>query len=218
MYRKLLIAVLLLCGIALAQPPQDAPGMQGGPPGMHGGSGFGGPHRKFGPMMDRGIHPLLPPGRWWKDAEIVKTLGLSDSQVQKIEQIFQDSRLKLVDIHANLEKEEIKLEPLLEAENPDEGAVMNSIDRIAAARASLEKANAQMAFSIRRVLTPEQWKKLRSLRPTWRHFPPPEGGPRGNFERHRHQHGPGPQSAPPNGAAADSATQPATQPAAEPSK
>ena len=72
MYRKLLIAVLLLCGIALAQPPQDAPGMQGGPPGIMAALDSVGTHRKFGPMMDRGIHPLLPPGRWWKDAEIAK--------------------------------------------------------------------------------------------------------------------------------------------------
>ena len=117
---------------------------------------------------------MIAPGRWWKDAEAVKTIGLNDEQVQKIEQIFQDSRMKLVDIHATLQKEEIKLEPLIEAENPDESAVLAAIDRITAARASLEKANAQMAFAIRRVLTPEQWKKLRTMRPHRDHrFPPP---------------------------------------------
>ncbi len=203
MSRKLLIASVLLCGVALAQPPRGAPG-------MHGGPGCDEPHRKFGPMMDGRIHPLLPPGRWWKDAEIVKTIGLSDSQIQKIEQIFQDSRLNLVDIHASLQKEEIKLDPLLEADNPDEGAVLSAIDRITAARASLEKANAQMAFAVRRVLTPEQWKTLRSLHPARGHFPPPEGGPCG-FEHHRHHHAPGKSSVPPasaNGAATQSPPQP----------
>jgi Spy/CpxP family protein refolding chaperone len=203
MFHKLLIAILLLCGIALAQPPQGAPG-------MHGGPGFGEPHRHFGPP-DGGRHMLLPPGRWWKNAEVAKSIGLNDGQVQKIEQVFLDSRMKLVDAHASLEKEEIKLEPLLEADNPDESAVLSAIDRITAARASVEKANAQMAFAIRRVLTPEQWKKLRSLRPSRGHFPPPEGGPRRNFE-HRghdgefhhpmHDRTPGGQPTPPaNGAA-----------------
>jgi periplasmic protein CpxP/Spy len=173
--------------------------------------GPGGAHRKFGP--DGGMNPLLPPGRWWKDAEIVKTVGLNDGQVQKIEQIFQDSRVKLVDIHANLQKEEIKLEPLLEADNPDESAVLGAIDRITAARASLEKANAQMAFAIRRVLTPEQWKTLRSLRPGRGNFPPPEGGPRG--ERRRRTGGgapPPPPPAPEGGAAPQSAPQTTPQP------
>jgi Spy/CpxP family protein refolding chaperone len=154
------------------------------------------------------MHPLLPPGRWWKNADIATTIGLNDGQIQKIEQIFQDSRMKLVDIHASLQKEEIKLEPLLEADNPDESAVLSAIDRITAARASLEKANAQMAFAIRRVLTPEQWKALRSLRPKDRHFPPPEGGPRGHFERHRHPHLEGESPAPENGNVPQSSPQP----------
>jgi Spy/CpxP family protein refolding chaperone len=160
------------------------------------------------------MHPLMPPGRWWKNAEIAKTIGLNDGQIQKIEQVFQDSRLKLVDIHAGLQKEEIKLEPLLEADNPDENAVLGAIDRITAARASLEKANAQMAFAIRRVLTPEQWKTLRSLRPGRGHFPPPEGGPHGNFERHQHSHDQhshsgGEGQAPENGPAPQPPSQPA---------
>ena len=192
MIRNLLIASLLLCGIALAQPPQGGPG----------GPGFGG--QKFGPPGGGEMHRILPPGRWWKDADVVKTIGLNDGQVQKIEQIFQDSRMKLVDVHANLQKEEIKLEPLLEADNPDENAVLSAIDRIAATRATLEKANAQMAFAIRRVLTPDQWKKLRAMRPSRDRFPPPMGGPRGGFQRD------GRRPAPPASDPAEPATPPAS--------
>lgn len=103
--------------------------------------------------------------------------------------------MKLVDIHAALQKEEIKLEPLLEADNPDESAVLASIDRIAAARANLEKANAQMAFAIRRVLTPEQWKQLRALRPRRDRFPQPMDRPHSGM-RHNHQRPAPPADAP----------------------
>jgi Spy/CpxP family protein refolding chaperone len=161
-------------------------------------------HRKF--EDGDGGRPLMAAGRWWKRAGVAKALGLDDAQVQKIEQIFQDSRLKLVDLHANLQKDEIKLEPMIEADNPDENAVMGAIDRIAADRAELVKANAKMAFAIRRVLTPEQWKKLRSM---WRQrdrFPEPMGGPRGGWQRHdgpmhRPMGGPGPGNDAPDGAA-----------------
>ena len=140
----------------------------------------------------------MAPGRWWKRAGVAKALALDDAQIQKIEQIFQDSRLKLVDLHASLQKEEIKLEPMIEADNPDENAVLGAIDRIAADRAALVKANAQMAFAIRRVLTPYQWKKLRTL---WRqrdHFPAPMGGPRGGGFRHDGPpHHDGPEAAAP---------------------
>src|SRR5471032_1131473 len=84
MIRKLFIATLLLCGIASAQPPQPGSGM-----------GFGGAHERFGHGMKAGggVHGMLPPGRWWKDAEVSKAIGLNDGQVQKIEQIFQESRV-----------------------------------------------------------------------------------------------------------------------------
>jgi Spy/CpxP family protein refolding chaperone len=190
MIRKLFIATLLLCAIAVAQPPQGSAGTPGD-------RGFGGPGHKFGPKSGDERHPLLPPGRWWKDAEVAKAIALNDGQIQKIEQIFQDSRMKLVDIHATLQKEEIKLEPLLEADNPDESAVLGAIDRIAAARASLEKANAQMAFGIRRVLTPEQWKQLRALRPHRDHFPQPMDGPRQHSQREAHSGHEGHHPAPP---------------------
>ncbi len=176
MIRKVLMAAVLcttfLCtaGAAMAQPqpPQGGPG---GPPPR--------PGARFEPRGE-GMRPLLPHGRWWKNAEIVKSVGLSDAQVQKIETIFLDSRLKLVDAHAALEKEELQLEPLLEGDTPDEAAVLGAIDRITAARANVEKSNAQMAFAIRRVLTPEQWKKLRALRMEHHGFPPPAGGPHGH--------------------------------------
>lgn len=199
MIRKLFIVSLLLCAAALAQGPQGAPG----------GPGPGGPNRQFGPQPGGEMRQILPPGRWWKDAEVAKTIGLSDAQVQKIEQVFQESRMKLVDIHATLQKEEIKLEPLLEADNPEEGAVLSAIDRIASARATLEKANAQMAFSIRRVLTPEQWKKLRAQRPGRGHFPRPMGGPHAGFQHEgRHSNPPPPDAPPPppqDGAGPDAA-------------
>jgi Spy/CpxP family protein refolding chaperone len=189
MIRKLFIATLILCGVALAQPPQGALGIRSDPE-------FGGPHRHFGPPSDREGPGLW--WRWWKNAEVVKTIGLSDAQVQKIEQIFLDSRVKLVDIHATLQKEEIRLEPLLQADNPDESAVMGAIDRIAAARADLEKANARMAFAIRRVLTPEQWKQLRALRPRRGDFPPPMDRPHSGMHHNRHRLVPPPDaSAPP---------------------
>ena len=196
MIRRVFIASLLLCAVALAQPPQGAQG-------NHQGQGFGGPHGKF--EQDHGqpggpMHGILPPGRWWKNAEVVKAIGLNDGQVQKIETVFLESRMKLVDIHASLQKEELKLEPLLEADSPDESAVLSAIYHITAARANLEKANAQMAFAIRRVLTPEQWKKLRTLHQHHDRFPPPGpafDGKHGDFQHHGHPGAPPEPGAPP---------------------
>jgi Spy/CpxP family protein refolding chaperone len=101
-------------------------------------------------------------GKWWKNSALVQKLGVSDSQVQQIEKVFQDHRAQLIDLRAALDKEEAKLEPLIEADRPDEAQVSAQIEKVTQARAHLENANALMLLGIRRVLTAEQWKQLQS--------------------------------------------------------
>jgi Spy/CpxP family protein refolding chaperone len=105
----------------------------------------------------------LPPGIWWRNSDMVQKLALNSDQQKKIEDIFQQQRLKLVDLDAALRKEEITLEPLMSSDTPDETKTLAEIDKVAQARAELEKANARFLFAIRRVLTADQWKKLQDL-------------------------------------------------------
>jgi Spy/CpxP family protein refolding chaperone len=105
----------------------------------------------------------MPMGKWWKNAEIVKELQLSDDQLQRLEKTFQDSRLHLIDLHAALQKEEAQLEPLIESDNPNESQVDAQIDKVASARAELEKAHTRMLLDVRKILSADQWKKLHSM-------------------------------------------------------
>src|SRR5580692_13224100 len=126
MIRSLLVFLTTIAaGVLLAQ---DGP-----PPPMH-------PNR---PPMERAFH-AGPPGRWWTDPGMVQKLGLTADQQKRIDALFQQNRLKLIDLSAGLQKEEAIMEPLLEADRPDESQVLAQIDRIAQARAELEKANARM--------------------------------------------------------------------------
>jgi len=121
------------------------------------------------PPMERGFRGG-PPGRWWSDPALVARLGLTADQQKRIDAQFQQSRLKLIDLSASLQKEEAILEPLLEADPPEEAKILLQIDRIAQARAELEKANARMLLGFRGVLSQDQWKKLQAER---------QGPPRG---------------------------------------
>lgn len=122
------------------------------------------PMRPNRPPMERAFRSG-PPGRWWTDPELIQKLGLTTDQQKRIDTLFQQNRLKLIDLSAGLEKEEAILEPLLQADRPDEAQVLAQIDRIAQARAELEKANARMLLGFRGVLTLDQWKKLQSEGP-----------------------------------------------------
>jgi Spy/CpxP family protein refolding chaperone len=108
---------------------------------------------------------------------------LSADQKKKMDDIFLQSRLKLIDEHAAVEKDEAILEPLLSAEQPDESRILAQIDKVAQSRAELEKANARMLLGLRGVLTTAQWKTLQTLGPERRDDRRGTDGSRGPRER-----------------------------------
>ncbi len=203
----------LASGIALAQDTALAPDP---PEPQDVGKGeviaaqapMGGPHvfvrsqdmEPGGPMVTAMAGPGMGMGgpghgRWWKNPDLAQKLGLSDDQISKMDKIFQDHRLKLIDLHATLEKQEVILEPMIDADHPDETQVLAQIDKVAQARAELEKANARMLLGIRNVLTPDQWKKLQAERASRRTV---RFGERGFQRRMYLRQGPGtPMPSPP---------------------
>jgi Spy/CpxP family protein refolding chaperone len=116
--------------------------------------------RMPGPPMPPGMPGM---GAWWKNSEIAKDLNLTDAQKKQLEQTFLDYRLKLIDLNADLERQELKLEPLVDADSPDVNAISTQLDQVVAARGRLEKSNALMSVSMRKVLNPDQWKKLQGM-------------------------------------------------------
>jgi Spy/CpxP family protein refolding chaperone len=99
---------------------------------------------------------------WWHNPDLVQKLVLTPDQQKRMDDILQQSRLQLVDLRANVEKQELLIGPMLAANPPDTNKVLAQIDHTAQARAELEKANAKMLLGIRNVLTPEQWTKLQT--------------------------------------------------------
>jgi protein CpxP len=150
----LAVATLLGAGLALnAQEPEKGPGMGMGP-------GFG-QHR---PPMEQALGPRGEHGRWWNDQAMIDKLKLTDEQRKSMDSILLEHREKLIDMRANVEKAELGMDPLMHDDQPNEGKILAQIDKVAQARADLEKANARFLLAIRGKLTPEQWKQLREVR------------------------------------------------------
>lgn len=146
------IGLLLCAGIALAQGAPMHPG-EAAPP-------------VEAAQLPAPKPPQPPPdlGKWWKNSAIAKELELTDAQVAQIEQTFLEHRLKLIDLRAEVERQEARLQPLIEADQPDEAKVSAQLDALLAARGRLEKAQAMMMLAIRKVLSVEQWKRLEAIK------------------------------------------------------
>jgi Spy/CpxP family protein refolding chaperone len=138
---------------------------------------------------------MSPGGLWWKNPETIQLLALTTAQQTKMEDIFQKSRIQLIDLKANVEKQEVTLEPMLDANPPDTNKVLAQIDHLAQARAELEKANARMLLGIRGVLTSDQWTKLQAAKRDRGHMnfeKGGRGGPGGMMGHHDGMDGGGP--------------------------
>jgi Spy/CpxP family protein refolding chaperone len=184
----LAIAGIALAGstLALAQEPTGGPGN---------GPGFG-DHR---PPFERAFGAQGEHGKWWHNPKLVAELKLTDAQSKAMDDTLQQHRETLIDLRATVQRAEVEFEPMMKEDQPNESQILAQIDKIAQARAELEKANARFLLAIRSKLSPEQWKQLQADRAShaqsshnWnrdgqrpagqyrRHqAPPPDGAPAG---------------------------------------
>jgi Spy/CpxP family protein refolding chaperone len=135
-------------------------------------------------------------GAWWKNSNIAQKLNLTDSQVKQLEDTFYQHKLKLIDITAEMQKSDMKLQQMLDADTVDESAVNAQVDQVLTARGKMEREFTNMNLNFRKILTPDQWKQLRSIQGDQMHDrffmrhvgPPGSAGPGAGIP------GPGPQS------------------------
>jgi Spy/CpxP family protein refolding chaperone len=134
-------------GAPATAPVPPCPAMPGGAPG-------------HGNMTVMYRHEM---GKWWQNSETAKKLQLSEAQISQLDQTFLDHRLKLIQVSADMEKQDLKLQSLLDADVPNEGQINSQVDEVLAARGKLEREHTMMNLELRKVLSLDQWRQLRSM-------------------------------------------------------
>jgi Spy/CpxP family protein refolding chaperone len=117
-----------------------------------------------GPGMGKTIMFRREMGKWWKNSEVAKKLQLNENQVTQLDQIYYDHRMKLIDYGAEMEKEDLKMQTLLDADVPNEGQINSQVDQVLNARGKLEREYTMMNLDLRKVLSVDQWRQLKLIR------------------------------------------------------
>lgn len=117
-----------------------------------------------GPGEERVMVRHREMGKWWQDSETAKKLQLSENQIAQLDQTFLDHRLKLIDYGADMAKQDLKLQTLLDADVPNEGQINSQVDQVLSARGKLERESTMMNLDLRKVLSLEQWRQLKAIR------------------------------------------------------
>ena len=99
--------------------------------------------------------------KWWASDEYKRELGLTVEQSRKLEEIFQASLPTLRAQKKALDDAEKQFQQAMERGNYS--SIMEKVDHLEAARASLNTARTMMLVNMRRLLTTEQWIKLDAL-------------------------------------------------------
>ncbi len=173
-----------LCGTAcavLAQRGGGSPGgggMPGGGPPMggmsNGNTGFNHMRGGLSPGNSpdavstsstvRGGLQVGPPGRWWDDKHFAKDLQLRPEQQRHMDVMFETNRAVLLKRYEDLQGEQSRMETLVHAKMLDESTLFAQIDRIAQARAELEKANTHLLLQLRGEMDGDQLARLEQHR------------------------------------------------------
>ena len=106
------------------------------------------------------LHAQIPDGKWWKNPTVTSELNLSADQSNEIEKIFVRSRMKLIDLKADLDKKQLDLQESMQDKTATRAAVEKKIEAVENSRAALQKARAIMILDMKQVLKPEQWDRL----------------------------------------------------------
>jgi len=110
----------------------------------------------------------VPPGCWWRSPEVVKQLQVTDGEVRQLEQAFESSRVKLINLISRVEDEQLELQTVLEQNNVEDAAIKAQNRRLESARSALADERFAFYLQVRKIIGPERFQKLLEMAPTGR--------------------------------------------------
>lgn len=99
-------------------------------------------------------------GRWWTMPSMVERLGLSDKQVAAIDQIMFETQEKMIEVQAQVQRSQLRLGRLLEADTLDEAAIEAVLEQVSEAQCAVGALQIRARFEIAKQLDRSQRLQL----------------------------------------------------------
>lgn len=91
-----------------------------------------------------------------------KDLNLSKDQSKKFNSLELDFEKGMVDLSSGIRTKQLELRELWAADSPDADKINSKIEEIGKLRTEIEKKKTNHLLEVKKILTEEQWEKLRS--------------------------------------------------------
>jgi Spy/CpxP family protein refolding chaperone len=105
----------------------------------------------------------MPPGKWWRRAEIIQELSLTADQQQQLDDIFRTTADELIDAKAAVEKLQVALRGEIDRPQLRRDEIHRIAARLSEARAKLFDRELMMLVDMRGVLSDPQWNRMRAV-------------------------------------------------------
>jgi Spy/CpxP family protein refolding chaperone len=115
----------------------------------------------IGPMVSTAQE--MAPGKWWRLPRVGKHLELSQEEENRLDELFLNSRRRLIDLKSAVEREQFELDNLLEKEALDEKAVMAQFSKLEKARSDLANERFRYLLEARKTLGFDRYQQLKVL-------------------------------------------------------
>lgn len=105
----------------------------------------------------------MPSGKWWKDPGIAKALDLTSRDVQQLDNLFVQSRRRMIELKNQVEKEQFEYQTLIESKNLDEKAVNRQLQKLEKARSDLNEERSRFVLGVRKILGHTRFQRLQQI-------------------------------------------------------
>ena len=139
------VVVLAMAGLMFAAQQSWGPGWRRGFRGNHGRS------------MSQRILALLD------NVQFQSAVNLTNDQVGQLREIVTDVEKANIQTRAQMQVDGIDLRQLLQADKPDQAAVMKKVQEISELRGQMMKYNVQALLKAKALLSPEQQERVRQF-------------------------------------------------------
>jgi Spy/CpxP family protein refolding chaperone len=102
--------------------------------------------------------------RWWIDPDVIERVGLTELQIDQIDQIAFDWKEQKIDLKAEVERAELEVWRLLDRDVIDEEAAEEAVDEMVDARCALERGEQEHRLEVAKVLNREQRQELMRMK------------------------------------------------------
>jgi Spy/CpxP family protein refolding chaperone len=103
----------------------------------------------------------MPPGKWWRRAEVVQELQLTAEQQERLDDIFRGAADELIDAKGAVEKLQVQLRGEIDRSQLRRAEIQRVVTALNVARGKLFERELMMLVDMRAVLNETQWNRLR---------------------------------------------------------